>query len=302
MWRGSETKKVPVTVVRKLTMDLIESGAFSIMFTEPDYDWNKNAIDAMEKTIFEGTSLGKRLGKKLQIRSEKKELKFNRLKTGKIDKRLIASLGYGYESVFHKIESSEYDPGIIHISIDNSGSMSGGNIHQAMKTATAIAKACSMIDNMDCVISFRAGTWENVSKCIMLIAYDSRVDKFHKIPRLLKYIDAGGNTPEGLCFDAISKEIISAGKGKDAYFLNLSDGQPYFQSRGLNYEGHSARRHTKNQMKKFRENGIKVLSYFIGGYNMSKFREMYGKDAQSIDTNRLTELAKSMNAKFLEKA
>ena len=38
---------------------------------------------------------------------------------------MLASCGYGNESIFEKIESFAYNPGIIHISIDNSGSMNG---------------------------------------------------------------------------------------------------------------------------------------------------------------------------------
>ena len=55
-----------------------------------------------------------------------------------------------------------------------------------------------------------------------------------------------------------------------------------------------------------RREGIKVLSYFIGGnsYGSQKedFQKMYGKDSQFIDTNNLVSLAKTMNSKFLEVA
>ena len=37
-----------------------------------------------------------------------------------------------------------------------------------------------------------------------------------------------GTTPEGLCFEAIMKEFVPINNDLDSYFLNLSDGQPYF--------------------------------------------------------------------------
>ena len=53
--------------------------------------------------------------------------------------------------------------------------------------------------------------------------------------------------------------------------------------------------------------GIKVISYFITGSYISDsereaFTAMYGKEAQFIDTNKINEVAKSMNNKFLEVA
>ena len=48
----------------------------------------------------------------------------------------------------------------------------------------------------------------NVSNCeISAIAYDSRKDSLVKIKELFPYLNCGGLTPEGLCFDAI-KDMI----------------------------------------------------------------------------------------------
>ena len=49
------------------------------------------------------------------------------------------------------------------------------------------------------------------------------------------------------------------------------------------------------------------MSYFVGddGYseerNMGDFKKMYGKDSQFIDLTNVTQIANSMNKKFLEK-
>ena len=98
------------------------------------------------------------------------------------------------------------------------------------------------------------------------------------------------------------KEVLESSRGKDAYFVNMSDGMPYYG----NYHGDSAHKHTKEQVKKMTREGIKVISYFItGSYGISEseekaFNAMYGKEAQYINTKKINEVAKSMNKKFLE--
>jgi len=167
----------------------------------------------------------------------------------------------------------------------------------------AIAKACSMIENMDVVVSFRSA--DNVGGAreylpVIGIIYDSRKDHLSKLVKIMPQVRACGTTPEGLCFAAIMNELVKASKGKDAYFVNMCDGMPWF----ANYGGEEALNHTKQQVKKMRKEGIKVLSYFIGGnsYGSQKedFQTMYGKDSNFINTNNLVTLAKTMNNKFLE--
>ena len=298
---GSSIDKQNVYVIKNVTQSLIDSNQFPEMFNKDH--WN---LAAQDRVVREGLVLGKMLGKKLKVRAEEKNTKFNRLRTGKIDNRMLASCGYGNESIFEKIESFAYNPGIIHISIDNSGSMNGNRLTQAMKTTMAIAKACSMIDNMDVVVSFRAadnvGGHRNMYMPIIGIIYDSRKHHINKLARIMPQVRACGTTPEGLCFKAIMKELVTGARGKDAYFINMCDGMPWFNS----YGGDAALNHTRQQVTKMRREGIKVLSYFIGGnsYGSQKedFQKMYGKDSQFIDTNNLVSLAKTMNNKFLEVA
>ena len=293
-WHGKG--KIKVTVIREFNMKTISSINCG-MWSDPE--WSSEGRHKEE--VAKGIRLGTILGKKLKVRAEEKSTKYNRQRKGKIDKRMIANAGFGMENIFSKLESFSYNPGIIHISIDNSGSMSGGRLQKSITTATAIAKACSMIDNMDCVISFRAGSYfENDHKPVMLIAYDSRKDGMVKLKQMMPFVCSSGSTPEGLCFDAIMKEIIDGARGKDAYFVNFSDGAPYYGS----YYGDCAHKHTRKQTNKMIREGIKVISYFIDGseYYMDNFRAMYGKDAESIDVSNISAVARVMNKKFLETA
>jgi hypothetical protein len=136
----------------------------------------------------------------------------------------------------------------------------------------------------------------------ILVAYDSRKDKFSKIQNLFHHITANGTTPEGLCFEAVMKDIIGYAKGSDAYFINFSDGCPTFSNNDIYYEGEDAYNHTAAQVKKIRQAGINVLSYFITegyyGTDARAFKTMYGNDAQFINITELTPLAKSLNSKF----
>jgi hypothetical protein len=119
---------------------------------------------------------------------------------------------------------------------------------------------------------------------------------------MLPYIKCAGSTPEGLCFDAYMKEIVKDARGKDAFFLNFSDGEPCHEG----YGGEKAYSHTRMQVNKMKANNIKVVSYFITSGNhyysssMDAFRSMYGRDAQNINVENMNDVARTLNQKFLE--
>ncbi|MAG27921.1 hypothetical protein CMI47_20530 [Candidatus Pacearchaeota archaeon] len=286
-------------IVRNLTKSLIDSGLYSTV--SKGYSWREEDI---QQNVNNGLILGTQLGRKLQVRNDERTLKYNRLGKGKMDKRLIASLGYGYKNVFHQIFEERFNPAIVHISVDASGSMSGSKWRNAQKAAIAIAKAASMVGNLDVVISYRS-TEHIGSKNTpaIFIAYDSRKDKINKIANLFKYIQCPGTTPEGLCFEAIQKEIVDSSNGIDSYFINFSDGEPYFENQDITYYGDSAAKHTRTQVENMRDRGIKVLGYFIGGGygDNGNFKTMYGKGAEFIDTNQVVPLAKTLNKMFATK-
>ena len=304
-------KKTPtkVLMVKKFTKALAESNTIS-MISNSDY-YNTDNKKAINKGLVMGTSLGR----KLQVRGESRETKWSRKDSGRIDKRLIAELGFGNERVFQTSFIEQYSDAFLHISVDASGSMGGEKWRNTQTAVAAIAKACSMINNVDLVISYRStqssgNRYDRRSTSetypLMLIAYDSRVDKISKVRNLFPLLTVSGTTPEGLCFEAVMKEIESTTTDKDSYFLNFSDGMPMFSNKEIDYNYDTAINHTKKMVDELRGRGVKVLSYFIGDSwdrerSVKTFTKMYGKDAEYIDVTSVLPVAKTMNKKFLEK-
>jgi len=297
---------VGVIYVKKLTQSMIDESLFPYLLRKKQ-SWHSEST-----WLGEGIALGTKLGRKLQVRGESRDLKWNRLDAGRIDKRLIAELGFGNSRVFQQTFTESYSDAFLHISVDASGSMSGGKWDNTMKAVVAICKAVDMISNVDVAVSFRSthdtdrGRGRSGSHPLVLVGYDSRVDKFTKVKKMFTSIYPGGTTPEGLCFEAIMKDIVPTSQNRDSYFLNLSDGMPMFSSNDFSYYSDEALAHTKTQVDEIRKMGVKVLSYFVGGDyggddNMRDFKRMYGSDAEYIKLDNVTQISKSMNAKFLEK-
>ena len=304
-----EDSKVKVIVVPKLSDSFIDdvesfnrdSIAWSFMST---HRWSGNG---MTNAVNQGILLGKKLGSKLQIRNEERTTKWTRQESGRIDKRLIAELGFNNPNVFSHSLTTKYADAYLHISVDASGSMNGKNFQNAMKSAAAIATAADMVGNIHVQVTIRT-TENNSHDPLLVVVYDSKVNKIVHIKKFWKFLDAKGTTPEGLCFAAIEKQIINDSNGRDAFFLNLSDGMPYFSNNSFYYSGDKALNHTKNEIDKFRKVGIEVLSFFVAesssygrDSNMVDFKKMYGNDSSFIDPTNLISLAKVLNKKFLTK-
>jgi len=291
---------VKCLVVKNVTDNLIETGMYDTV--SKGYHWRSSSNN---EAVIAGIKLGTMLGRKLQIRNDSNSLTYNRLRKGRLDKRMIASLGYGNEQVFNQIFVDKFNPAIVHISIDASGSMSGDKWFQSQTSAIAIAKAASMVQNLDVVISYRSTEQigsENLPA--IFIAYDSRKDKITKITKQFQYINCPGTTPEGLCFEAIEKLITDGNNGIDSYFINFSDGEPYFENADINYYGLSAQQHTRKQVDSMASRGIKILSFFItGNYSsdIENFKKMYGNTAENINVTKLTDLTRSLNKTFATK-
>ena len=294
-WRNA-SQGVQTYVIKNVTKNLIDSGIVPHLGT-----WR---VDSNDKAIRKGITLGTILGKKLKTRNEERINNTPRMKSGKLNGRMLHEIGFGNFQIFDQININTATPCLLHISIDASSSMGGDKWYNTQTAAVAIAKAASMTDNMNVVISYRGIYYNSGQGCqpLMMIAYDSRKDKFQKIQNLFKHISPSGTTPEGLCFEAILKELVKTKNGTDSYLINFSDGWPGFDNKEISYGGEYAVDHTAEQVKKVRQAGVGVLSYFISdgyfGSSKSQFEKMYGKDSEFINVDNMTQLAKTLNKKF----
>ena len=287
---------VQTYVIKNVTKNLIDSGIVPHLGS-----WRMEQNDT---AVRKGITLGTILGKKLKTRNEERINNTPRMKSGKLNGRMLHEIGFGNFQIFDQININTATPCLLHISIDARSSMGGDKWYNTQTAAVAIAKAASMTDNMNVVISYRGIYYNSGQGCqpLMMIAYDSRKDKFQKIQNLFKFISPSGTTPEGLCFEAILKELVKTKNGTDSYLINFSDGWPGFDNKEISYGGQYAVDHTAEQVKKVRQAGVGVLSYFIsdGYYGSSKtqFEKMYGKDSEFINVDNMTQLAKTLNKKF----
>ena len=303
-WDG-KSKRTKCILVKNLNKSLVESGTVSMLSSHGYYHSDT------EEAIEEGLRLGTILGRKLSVRTESRDTKYTRKDTGRIDKRLISELGFGNNNVFSQTFVDTYPDAFLHISVDASGSMSGGKWTRTMKSVVAMTKAIDMIEGVDVVVSFRSTQHSRSGRSrkdhpIMLIAYDSRKDSLVKVKTLFKYLRPAGTTPEGLCYEAIMDEMVEGMNDRESYFLNFSDGMPMFGNDDVDYHNNTALNHTEKMVKEIRNRGIKVISYYIGdsyntNRNMSEFKRMYGKDSQFVDVTSVTAVSRTMNKKFLEK-
>ena len=317
-WDNSSVGKgTKCLVVRKLTQSLIDSDQFSCCssWNQKNYNDSDSYYSERYNFVSEGLRLGSMLGRKLQVRGEESQLKFSRQDSGKIDKRLIAELGFGNSNVFSHTLTERFNKAYLHLSVDASGSMNGKKWNKAMTSAVAMIKACDMAGNIDVVMTIR--TTHSGSRGyrtggsdvpMIMVCYDSRVDKLQKVKSLFSALQVSGTTPEGLCFEAIEKDLIPGNSNQDSYFINFSDGQPYYGNSEIDYCGDRAEAHTKKMCDGMRAKGISVLSYFITEYDVSDddydvkaFKKMYGKDAEFIKPTNMMAVAKTMNKKFLSK-
>ena len=300
-------KSISCIFVKNMTKELMEDTSFPLVRF---YYGDKGKLQLCEDSknyVEAGIRLGTILGKRLQTHSESRDTVFNRQPVGKLDRRMVASLGFGNEQVFFTKETDKYNKANLHISIDASGSMGGEKWASTMTNLVALAKAVDMISTLEIQITFR--TTSTDGNPYIIVGYDSRKDKFSKLKQLFPYLTPNGTTPEGLCFEAISKYMVGSSNNLDSYFLNISDGEPFFSHNGFYYVGQPAARHTKKMIDNMKKMGIRVLSYFVDGNSRMNpdsecgriFKESYGEAARFIDVTSVGEVSKTMNRLFLQK-
>ena len=303
---GYRIPPVKIIHTRKLTRGLLEQPNF-ILSVDAKSGMSDGKLRPINKDFIErGIALGTTLGKKLQLRGESRTTVFTRQRSGRIDKRMLSTIPSGNEGLFTTLETSSYKKANLHISIDGSGSMSGRKWNRTIILTTALCKAATMLPNLDVQVTIRA-TFSGNKTPYLITAYDSTKDKFSHFKEMFTYITPNGFTPEGLLFKTIMDEMKPSGHDIDSYFLNISDGEPYFELDQVPYSGPDSHKHTKQMVDKIRNKGISILSYYVSDYaNISEyeksiFKTMYGDSANFVDVNSLVDITKTMNKLFLRK-
>jgi hypothetical protein len=301
-------KGLPLYIINEINNAFVENLGGS-------YGLSSYVYSADQKNINEAINRGKLLAKKLQLRNEERSLKTSRLDSGKIDKRLLHEIGFDNFDIFQKVNINAYKPSFIHISIDQSGSMRGSKFDAAMEFAAMFATASKYIKNIHLVISMRStfdgsgrNSWssragQNIP--YLMYIFDSKKHNIQYIRTMFPKIRSNNLTPEGLCFDGIMKDTIQKSANTEAYFINICDGEPYMNyvssSGQFIYSGPQAQNHSKKQMQRMEQNGVKFITYFIGSkYDFEAVEKCYGKNAVLLQrADEIGKITQSMNKKLL---
>jgi hypothetical protein len=270
------------------------------------YSYSHHADSRYNKAINEGLELGAFLGRKLQLRNETRDLTFNRLNSGLLDSKRIAHAGYGIENVFKQIHIDKYKASNLHISLDASGSMSGGKWEKTLTMTMAIAKAAKSCTNLNVQVSLRH-TENRTDNPVVVMIYDSRKNPLQLLELALRASCTNSVTPEGLCYEAMIKRnlFVPTTSECDSYMINISDGYPGGCG---GYDGPKAWKHTRDQVTKLEGMGIKTLSFYVVEHTNpgpvgEAFIQMYGaKNSASVGAKDMVGIAKAMNSKFLQMA
>lgn len=284
--------KTDVMVLPKINETIAQESWFPFSFGDIDSNCNATSI-----TI--GKRMGRMMHDKLMIRNDPLFTQHTRLSDGKIDRRLLANLGMDIMSVFSKTTVDSYKPALIHLTIDASSSMAQqGKWDKSVSLAVALGYVGSKIPNLDVVISIRSG----ITFPVIALLYDSRKDTHESFLRVLSRLRPLGYTPEGLAFKSIAGMLSQDAQKYSVYFVNISDGQPYFpgilKTYPLNLE------YTRKVVGEIRNMGINILSYFVSNPDThptgirEAFSTMYGEDARFIDVQSIPSIIKTLNGKL----
>jgi len=265
--------------------------------------WKHNNSDLVRS----GRRLGQIMVDRIKIRHDSNETKFSRRPLGKIDRRLIHSLGTDNHNVFFNKVVQDYKNSIIYLTVDCSSSMYGRKWDESVILTTGLAYAATKINNFDVVVNLRYG----LDSIWSINMFDSRREPFSHFERWMSDFIPQNTTPESIVYD-IEKDFIEGLKTTDnnVYFITMTDGGANYTPAGRNrwsyedyHNGEGAYRHCRQMLKRFREAGIECLSYFIcttgkyyrGDYEETAFKSSYGKDGVMIPMDNFSMISKTLN-------
>lgn len=297
----SKDLKNKINVVRENSLDFIKDTkeSFVNIFldgTKTDNNWLYESRSDLQ-FYNKGLSRGKRLSRLCKLLDTQYNTKSTHLKTGKLDKKRLYTLGYA-DDVFYNFIVDKHKIHNIHISIDGSMSMKGEKWESTCETVVSLAYLAKVVDNLNISVSVRL---VDNGKPLTYLIFDSKINNIKKL-KSLGGLKLSHETPEGYCFPSlISKNIIKPTNNQsNSYFINISDGQPNFR------ESFKVKDYTKNFINKISKQ-MNVLGYFlesnknISEKGFSSFVGMYGKNnSHHIDLKDMKALSKTLNDRFLK--
>jgi hypothetical protein len=262
------------------------------------YTKDANRIQHNTSLIEKGILKGNQLRNKLLTRNECDIFTTKQLLSGILDSEMLYKASYS-NTVFKKVTISTSQDINLHLSLDVSTSMMGEKFDKSFILLLALAIATKGIQNIHTSISLRATIGEYRQYPVLWMIYDSNnpnMSTLNYIHKNFIHIRPNGATPEGLCYEALSKIIIDNSKGKQSFLINFTDGLPFINmGDGIKYKGTKAEHHSYMQVKKLIDNNINIYSYFLynedeqtNHYEMDRnfrsFKNIYGtaKNCESI--------------------
>lgn len=248
-----------------------------------------------------GIAKGKQLAALLKTRDEEFKEVSTRKNYGKLSSRLLPEYSTGNVDLFERTSVEDIRPAYVHISLDASGSMRGTCWDNSMEMCVALIYAFSTITSVTCELSLR-GTASSITgsrfsnvAAIWNVYNSQEMSAEDFIRNYVHLFDPGGGTPEGLCYEAISARILRAAEGKDAFFINLCDGEPLM---GTFRAPETIVSYNRKQVLNFTQNGINVLSYFISNssYVPKAFTEIYKSDGYHVKPGDIRSIANTINS------
>jgi len=278
--------------------EINKNTSIPVIVTNEWEEYFTSVFNHHDEDVDKGLALGKSLLSKLKVRNTTRNDVFENQKKGKLNPRKLFQADFN-ENLFYRVEKENYKDTFIHISLDLSGSMRGNKLRKTIQTAIAIAYAACYLQNFDVEISLR-GTLDGKSQQRPLLGYAFNSKK-HSVKYLNKFkkLITCGMTPEGICLDEISKNLPRPSYNQEVYLLNISDGLPNISSMAYNFN--TAINHTSKVVRKYKQNGVGVLSYYIHDTwdqtqsSEDTFKRMYGNTAKYIDLDNISLVANTIN-------
>ena len=244
------------------------------------------------QTLSNGRKYGIQLGRALKTYAEKQELISNRLRSGKLDKRMIAS-GNFQDQIFSTKRIIENASGYIELTVDASGSMGGVKWEKTCEFVLSLAIACKAAKNIDLRVNYRS---TDRSSIYVVYIYNSKTDSIAKLEKTLGYVDPNASTPEALCYEATLKNMKSFIGNRKGLFITITDGQPSYDYDRVGY--------TRAQMAAVTACGYDTLALFLSSNGstsgLERFKEMYGACGHHVNPDEISKFASIINKVFIQ--